>query len=189
LIETFNILNVFDSLRLTAPQQHRNTATPHHSSTAAQSILFDFESEEELKQLNWECHKWFELSKENATSGNHALKVTLPPGQYPGINFQDIKNNWSEFQYLKMDVFNPTEEKFNFHIRIDDNKSGLEYAKRFDTNFELKQGLNQISIPVDSIRTNIHHHPLNLKRIKRMIVFLMNNTKPRELYLDNIRLE
>jgi hypothetical protein len=129
------------------------------------------------------------MSEEHVTSGKHSLRVSLPPGQYPGINFQDIKNNWSEFQYLKMDVFNPTEEKFNFHIRIDDNKSGLEYANRFDANFELKQGLNQISIPVDSIRANLHHHPLNLKRIKRMMIFLTNNTKPRELYLDNIRLE
>jgi predicted MPP superfamily phosphohydrolase len=197
LIETFNILNIFDSLRLTAPQQHRSTlANPINSSNSINSsnptnskILFDFESEDELKRLNWQCHKWFEVSEEHVTSGKHSLRVSLPPGQYPGINFQDIKNNWSEFQYLKMDVFNPSEEEFNFHIRIDDNKSGWEYANRFDTNFELKQGLNQISIPVDSIRTNIHHRPLDLKRIKRMMIFLTNNTKPRELYLDNIRLE
>jgi predicted MPP superfamily phosphohydrolase len=189
LIETFNILNVFDSLRLTAPQQHRSTATRHHSSTAAQSILFDFESEEELKRLNWECHKWFELSKENVTSGNHALKVTLPPGQYPGISFKDIRNDWSEFRYLKMDAFNPSEEEFNFHIRIDDNKSGVEYANRFDADFNLKPGINNISIPTNSIQTNLRHRSLNLKRIKGMMVFLTNNTKPRELYLDNIRLE
>jgi hypothetical protein len=88
-----------------------------------------------------------------------------------------------------MDVFNPANENVNFHIRIDDNKSGFEYANRFDADFELKQGMNHISIPTDSIKTNIHHHALSLKRIKRMMVFLTNNTKPRELYLDNIRLE
>jgi uncharacterized protein len=200
LIETFNILNIFDSLRLTAPQQHRSTlnnpsnpTNPINSSNSSNptnsKILFDFESQEELKQLNWECHKWFEISEEHATSGRYSLKVVLPPGQYPGINFQKIRSDWSEFHYFKMDVFNPTNERINFHVRIDDHKSGLEYANRFDTNFELKQGLNQISIPVDSIRTNLHHRPLRLGRIKRMIVFLMNNTKQRELYLDNIRLE
>jgi len=181
LIETFNVLNVFDSLRLTATQQH--------GSTAIQKILFDFESELDLERLNWECHKWFELSEEHATSGRYSFKVVLPAGQYPGINFREIRSDWSEFRYFKMDVFNPANVKINFHIRIDDNQSGVEYANRFDTNFELKQGLNQISIPVDSIRTNIHHQPLNLKQIKRMIVFLMNNTKSRELYIDNIRLE
>mgnify|MGYP002813260781 CR=1 FL=1 len=182
LIETFNVLNVFDSLGLTATQQHTSTSNNPN-------VLFDFESELDLERLNWECHKWFELSEEHATSGRYSLKAVLPAGQYPGINFREIRSDWSEFRYFKMDVFNPANVKINFHIRIDDNQSGVEYANRFDTNFELKQGLNQISIPVDSIRTNLHHHPLNLKRIKRMIVFLMNNTKSRELYIDNIRLE
>ena len=153
------------------------------------NVLFDFESEEELKRLNWECHKWFELSKENATSGKYSLKAILPPGQYPGIHFQELGNDWSKSRYLRMDIFNPANEKVNFHIRIDDNKSGLEYANRFDTVFELEQGMNQISIPTDSIKTNIHHRPLNLKRIKQMMVFIHNNTQKREIYLDNIRLE
>ena len=182
LIETFNVLNVFDSLRLTATQQHTSTSNNPN-------VLFDFESELDLERLNWECHKWFELSEEHATSGRYSLKAVLPAGQYPGINFREIRSDWSKFRYFKMDVFNPANVKINFHIRIDDNQSGVEYANRFDTNFELKQGINQISIPVDSIRTNLHHHPLNLKQIKRMIVFIHNNTKNRELYIDNIRLE
>jgi hypothetical protein len=88
-----------------------------------------------------------------------------------------------------MDVFNPSMEKVTFHIRIDDHKSGWEYANRFDINFGLKPGINHISIPTDSIRTNIHRRPLNLKRIERMMVFIPNNSKQRELYIDNLRLE
>jgi len=151
--------------------------------------LFDFESEEELKQLNWECHKWFELSEENATSGKYALRVTLPPGQYPGIDFEKIKSDWSGFSFLRMDVFNPDNEKVDFHIRIDDDKSSVEYCTRFDIDFNLKPGMNHLSISTDSIRTNIHHRPLNLNRIERMMVFISNNRKQRELYIDNIRLE
>ena len=181
LIETFNLLNIFDSLR--------STAAPQNSNTSAQKILYDFESDSDLKGLNWECHKWFELSKENATSGKYSLKVSLPPGQYPGINFQEIKNDLSKSNYFKMDVFNPLEERIIFHIRIDDNKSGWEYADRFDINFMLKQGMNHISIPADSIRTNIYHRPLNLKKIKRMMVFLPNNPKQREIYIDHVHLE
>ena len=190
LVETFNVFKVFNSLGLVDTRQRRGNEVPQHVSIAAQRMLFDFESEEELKQLNWECHKWLELSKENRTSGRYALKLTLPPGQYPGINFREIERDWSGFRYLKMDVYNPREERVNLHIRIDDNKSGLEYANRFDIDFELKQGKTHISIPTDSIKRNIgHNHPLNLKRIKRMILFLANNAKPREIYIDYIRLE
>ena len=200
LLETFNILNFFnisfgskvstDPINSSIPNNLSNSINSSNPSNPTNAErLFDFESEKELNRMNWECHKWFELSEKNATSGRYSLKVSLPPGQYPGIHFQEIRNDWSESNYLRMDVFNPANEKVNFHIRIDDNKSGLEYANRFDTNFELKQGMNNISIPTDSIKTNIHHHPLNLKQIKKMMVFITNNTQNRELYLDNIRLE
>ena len=36
-------------------------------------MLFDFETEAELNMLNWECHKWFELSPQHATSGRYSL--------------------------------------------------------------------------------------------------------------------
>ncbi len=187
-IETFNILKCFNiSTRLGGSANPTNSTNSTKSTN--QKILFDFESESELKRLNWECHKWFELSEKNVTSGKYCLKVILPPGQYPGIDFQEMKHDWSEFHSLRMDIFNPAEEKVNLSIRIDDRESGPEYVSRFDTVFELKQGMNHISIPTKSIRTNIHHRPLNLKQIKRIIVFIMNNTKQRELYLDNMRLE
>ena len=165
----------------------RKSFVSNHSQDS--NILFDFESESDLKRLNWECHKWFELSGEHATSGEHSLKIILPPGQYPGINLEDIRKDWSSSRYLKMDIFNPSDEILKFHIRIDDNKNDWEYANRFDINFNLEQGANHISIPADSIKTNIHHRPLNLKKIERMMVFVPNNSQPRELYIDNIRLE
>ncbi len=176
ILETFDLLSII-----------RKSFASNHSRDS--NILFDFESDSDLKRLNWQCHKWFELSEEHATSGKHSLKVILPPGQYPGISFKDIKKNWSSSHYFKMDIFNPSDETLKFHIRIDDNKSGWEYANRFDINFYLRQGTNCVSIPVDSIKTNIDHRPLNLKKIKGMMVFVPNSTKKREIYLDNIRLE
>ena len=176
VLETFNILRFFS--KSSAPEN-----------TAQSNTLFDFESESELNKLDWECHKWFKLSEENVTSGKHSLKVSLPPGQYPGIDFEEIRTDWSKFGFLKMDIFNPSKEDLRFHIRIDDHKSGWEYADRFDINFDLRPGINEIAIPKDSIKTNLHAHPLNLKKIRRMMVFLPNNIKQRELFIDNIRLE
>lgn len=173
LLETFNVLGL-----------HNISSRSNDS-----NVLFDFEDESDLKRLNWECHKWFELSKEHPTSGKYSLKVSLPPGQYPGINFKEIRQDWSKFSYLKMDVFNPSQEQLRFYVRIDDHKSGWEYVNRFDIDFELKPEMNHISIPTNSIRTNLNHRPINLNRIKRMMVFLTNNTQKKELYLDNIRLE
>ncbi len=190
-LETFDVFRLFGNSE--NPINTTNSTNSMNQSTSAHSthspILYDFESESDLKRLNWECHKWFELSEEHATSGKHSLKIILPPGQYPGINFEDVRKDWSSSRYLKMDIFNPSDKILKFHIRIDDNKSGWEYADRFDINFNLEQGTNHISIPADSIKTNIRHRPLNLKKIERMMVFVPNNSQRRELYIDSIRLE
>jgi uncharacterized protein len=187
LIETFNMLNIFDSLGITPFPQHRSTAALQHSSTS--STLFDFESDSDLERLNWECGKWFERSQEHVTSGKYSLRVVFPPSQYPGINFEEIRKNWSGPENLRMDVYNPSTENMTFHIRIDDAESGWEYADRFDINFILKSGMNNLMIPTDSVRTNLYHKPLNLGKIERFMVFVPNNNKRQELYLDNIRLE
>jgi predicted MPP superfamily phosphohydrolase len=150
--------------------------------------LFDFESEAEIEYLDWECHKWFELSNQHATSGKHSLQVTLPTGQYPGIYFKDIEKDWSGYHFFKIDLFNPS-EPFTFHIRIDDKKSGWEYADRFDRNFKIQKGMNHISIPLESVKANITPRALNLSHIKRLMLFVPDNDKKRTLYLDNIRLE
>jgi hypothetical protein len=153
------------------------------------NVLFDFESGADLEQLNWECHQWFELSSENATSGLHSLMVSLPPGPSPGIIFKELRKNWSSFELLKMDITNPSMEDIRFHVRIEDHESGWEYANRFDINFLLKPGLNNISIATDSIRTNLHARPLDLDNIKRVMVSVPSNPKRTELFIDNIRLE
>lgn len=157
--------------------------------TSSGHILFDFESDKEFNRLNWECKKWFERSTDYATSGKFSLKVYLPPGPYPGIDFKDIRKDWSKSKYLKMDVVNPANEEFTFHIRIDDHKSGWEYADRYDKNFLLKKGKNEITLPLALVRTNIGSRPLDLRNIKKLMVFIPNNQKKREIYIDKIRLE
>lgn len=151
--------------------------------------LFDFESDTELEYLNWECHKWFELSDDHATSGKYSLRVVLPPGQFPGIKFIDVENNWSSYRQFNMDVFNPEAEPFTFHVRIDDKKSGWEYEDRFDRDFKIQKGMNHISISLASVKANVTRRPLDLSHIERLMLFVPGNDKKRTFYLDNIRLE
>ena len=181
LLETFNVLSFLNPSNPSNPNNPTNSSNPTN--------LFDFESEEDLNQLDWTCHKWFELSAEHATSGRYSLKMSLPPGQYPGVHFKRIYSDWSNYRLLKMDLYNPAEDTFSLHVRIGDEKSVCEYADRFDMNFEIKQGKNAISIPTDAIKTNLNPRSLDLKNIKRFMVFVPDNRVKRELFLDNVRLE
>jgi predicted MPP superfamily phosphohydrolase len=193
-VETFDMLSIFDFFYLGTAPQHQSSLTKTTNLTKLTNpinvkILFDFESDADLRRLSWECHKWFELSEQHVTSGKHSLKASLPPGQYAGISFREIPTDWSKREYLKMDVYNPSGEDIRFHIRIDDNKSGWEYADRFDIDVELRPNMNHLSIPTHSIKTNVEGRPLNLKSVERMMVFIPNNSKEREIYIDYIRLE
>ena len=183
-----SLSKVFDSRGL-ASYASINLKPNAYDLSLKSDVFLDFESDSELNGLNWQCGKWFERSQEHATSGEYSLRVELPPGQYPGIRFNGIKKDWSENKYLKMDVFNPSKEQLVFHIRIDDLKSGWDYAKRFDYNFALKPGMNHLSLSTDSIKTNAGQRPLELKNIERFMVFIPNNRQRIELFLDNIRLE
>jgi predicted MPP superfamily phosphohydrolase len=174
--ETFNFLDLF-----------RTEGTPSQN-TKPSPVLFDFESPADLQKLNWECHKWFELVKEHATSGRYSLKVSLPPGQYPGIVFKNILSDWSAYAYLNLDVYNPSQDEVPFHVRIDDHNSKWEYANRFDHDLVLKPGPNLVSIPTNSIRRNLDHQKMNLQKVRRLIVFVPNNLRSRDLFIDNIRL-
>lgn len=193
-------LMVFNALRfalcsLPCLSPSASRLTPYDSNVpralrlATHGVLYDFESDADLERLNWECRKWFERSPDHATSGKYSLRVILPPGQYPGIDFQSIKRDWSKSRFLKMDIFNSSKEVIKFNIRIDDHKSGWDYGNRFDWEFDLKPGMNHISIPAGSIRTNDHSRNLDLKKIDRMMVFLPNNAQKRVIFIDYIRLE
>lgn len=151
--------------------------------------LYDFESQTDLEYLNWECHKWFELSRDNATSGQYSLKVKVPAGQYPGINFLEIEKDWSAYRQFKVDVFNPDEEPLTFHVRIDDRNSRWDYGERFDRDFTIKKGMANITIPLDSMKANVSPRSLDLQNIKNLMFFIPGNDRKRTFYIDNIRLE
>jgi len=178
-----SLMTLFDFLNLL----NKPYRTKHRVSPSGK--LFDFETEAELEYLNWECHKWFEFSDKNATSGKNSLQVTLPPGQYPGIKFIDIEKNWSSYRQLNMNVFNPSSEPFTFHVRIDDKKSRWEYEDRYDRDFKVQKGMNHISIPLESVKANITPRALDLSHIERLMLFIPGNDRKRTFYLDNIRLE
>lgn len=113
----------------------------------------------------------------------------MSPGQYPGIQFIDVENDWSGYHFIRMDIFNPAAEPFTFHVRIDDKESGWEYEDRYDKDFKVQKGMNNISIPLESVKTNITPRSLDLSRIERLMFFIPGNDRKRTFYLDNIRLE
>lgn len=155
---------------------------------AREHILFDFESPSELDQLEWSCHTMYSLSDEHATHGSKSLQLELYPTHYPGLTPILKKKDWSAYKVLSFDIYNPEEKNVQISVRIDDHKDYPDYKDRYNKRFILNQGMNRISIPLNTLVTSGTSRNLNLKNIYRLLIFTANPEKRVVLYVDYIRL-
>ena len=158
-----------------------------HGDSARELVLFDFESDSELDQLQWKCHTLLSLSKEHYTHGKKSLKMELYPSSYPGLTPMFKENDWSGYSKLCFDIYNPQDE-VQISLRIDDQKAYPDYEDRYNKSFILESGMNRMSIPFDTLVTSGTNRNLNLKKIQRLLIFMANPKKKVVLYMDHIRL-
>jgi hypothetical protein len=164
-------------------------------------VLFDFETDAEIAGIFKENNdtKDYPIEKvtENVTSGKFAMKVTFPDkGDWPGPHFLKFKNDWSAYDLLKMDVFNPQKEIVALNFAGADADAGFttenyfgDYGKRFHSSFILKPGKNTIELELTGATTEDKERAVNLKNIKRFAFFLGSRPKGCVLFFDNMRLE
>jgi hypothetical protein len=155
---------------------------------ARRPFFYDFENEAILDTLSWKCKTIFALSDKHATSGQKCLKMELYPSPYPGITLNNFNPDWSKHTTLKLDIHNQEKIPLRLTIRIDDTMDP-SYSNRYNNTITLNPGANHISIPLNSLVTSGANNKLNLLRIERVILFLVQPKEKRTLYLDNLRLE
>jgi hypothetical protein len=164
-------------------------------------VLFDFENDSEFKDFvrDSDATTDFPAEKvtENATSGKYCLKVTLPKeGQWPGLHFIKFQKDWSKYDVLKVDVFNPQKEVFAINFGLADEDAGFtkeayfgEYGKRFGASQILKPGKNTFEIDLVGATVEDKTRAVELNKVKRFAIFIMQRPDPCIIYMDNIRLE
>jgi hypothetical protein len=151
-------------------------------------ILFAFESDQELDEVNWQCHTIMSISDLHATHGKSSLKLEMYPSAYPGFSpFLSVKD-WSKYKALCFDVFNPDETERGITVRIDDTENNTEYKDRYNQGFVLKNGMNHIRIALDSLITSGTGRRMNTSTIDKFLFFTHNPTEKVVLYIDQIRL-
>jgi hypothetical protein len=121
------------------------------------------------------------------TQGAFALNVDASTGGWPGVDFDAGEQDWSGYDALEYDLYNPGSD-FILRMRIDDDGDCSRYGKRFDHELSVIGGWNHIAIPMAEIRTSPHARELNLKAIRRVLIFISIADGPRRFFLDNVRL-
>lgn len=157
-------------------------------------FYYDFENQEILDDLHWQCRTLFRISPEHATSGSGSLEITFypsPPGDdesYPGLSLSDFNPDWSDYRTLVLDAFLQGEKTILLGIRIDD-RDNPNYADRFNKAIELRPGRNYIAIPLPDLITSGSKRPLDLENIMLFALFMGNPREQHTVFLDRLRVE
>ncbi len=178
---TFRIIVVLCSLVLVACQK-------------PPEFNYDFESDETLSNLYWQCGTVFSLSEEHVTSGQKSLKVELHPAPagsgniYPGLTFKNFSKNWTRYSSLLFDIYNPEEIPILLNIRIDDLEDP-PYADRYNAKLMVEPGENHFALPFEKFMTSGTGRQLELKTIYSVSLFRSSPEKTSTLYFDHFRIE
>lgn len=158
-------------------------------SSPQELVLFDFETDAELDQLNWNCQTLYSLSEEHATNGSKSLKLELYPSDYPGFSPAIGKyDDWRGYQEFRFDIYNPQQEEIRISVRIDDSKDYPDYGERYNNSFILKPGFNNISILLNTLITSGSGRKLSLKKIHQLLIFMSHPDETTVFYIDYVRL-
>ncbi len=152
-------------------------------------VINDFESDPDLDRVGWHCHTLMARSAQHPANGDASLELILYPATYAGLAIQLEVNDWSRYQYLVFDIFNPQQEIFAITVRIDDQPDYPPFEERFQGRFSLLPGANQIRIPLNELYTSGDGRPLDLEKIARFMWFIRNTAERYTLYFDYVRLE
>ena len=146
----------------------------------------DFEGDEQLDELSWKCGTTYERTKEHATSGQYSLKVEMyPTVAWPGFG-KAIKISWADYNYLSLNIFNPSTEPIHLSYRIDDRRNSPPYADRANGRLLINPGTNTITFNLKELKTSDGKRPLDLEKICSFLLFLHNPKKKVTLFLDDL---
>lgn len=159
---------------------------------ASLPVLGAFEDVDELQlwrpnYYSFTGHGHYNLTTNLVTEGSFALEVDASTGGWPGVSYDAGDLDWSGYDAFAFDLYNPTAD-FLLRMRIDDDGDCSKYGMRFDLERLVQSGWNRISIPLSEIENGPANRQLNLKAIRRVVMFISSDDAPRKFFLDHIRL-
>jgi len=163
-----------------------NPAAAGDRVTLRNMVLLDFESDQQLDNLDWHCGTIYQRVREHAADGNFSLKIEMyPKVEWPGFG-TPIKTDLSSCRTLQITIFNPAQEAIKLSYRIDDRVDNPLYGDRVNGQKNIDPGFNTIIFDLEKLRTSGSKRPLDRSRINRLYLFLHRPAGKKILYLDHL---
>lgn len=124
-------------------------------------------------------------------AGEEAMHVELLGGSYPGLDFIELRPDWSGYSTLAVDLTNPTPLALRLVLKVRDAAHDDEPAARFRRRFELSPRTRQIiRIPLQDVAAGQGTRELDLRNVAGMMIYRAGDSpRASELYFSRAWLE
>lgn len=161
-------------------------------------VLFDFEKPDDLKAWSSlelpdvkqkEPPAKIELSTENATRGQHSLKITFAGGRWPTITTTAVLADWMPYWTFRADVTASRHCLVGFTVMQEKSQRGGGWdptVSRWTKTAFLNPGRNTVTGTIH----DSNNYSINTKqgKVVRFEIFLYAPHEGESIYVDNIRL-
>ena len=139
-----------------------------------------------------EHRRWWRGERDTTISrhGPASLRVDLKPGRVSGTAMLRSLGDWSRHDTLEISIYNPADPMgITISVRDEEHmKRGRSYSDRFNRQFLLQPGWNEITIPTADIRDAPAERQQNLRDLVELAIVTTNLEEERTLYIDQVRL-
>jgi hypothetical protein len=122
-------------------------------------------------------------------AGSTLARLDLNPGLYSGVSFDEPYPDWRARDALTLTIVSDLDAPLAMVIRIHDARHDQRYRDRFNRRLTVVPGVNRVRIPVEEIRAAPDRRPMDLRRIRGVLLFAYDLKKPAHVYLGPLRLE
>lgn len=133
-----------------------------------------------------------ELSNSYYREGRHSLLVQMRAGDYAGLRVRVCYGDWSAYQQLVFDLFNPEDRPLRLMLRLSDiyhDRGTNRYDDRFNRGLVLEPGWNSIRVDIRDIVNAPQGRTMAMDQLCNLGLFAADLPQDRVFYWDNIRLE
>lgn len=165
-----------------------NIALVQYESARQLPLLAGFETRRELLRWRGDVMR----TAEHASEGQHSLKITFGTAKYSGVSLRYFLGDWSSYQRLSFDIYNPDTQAFTLALRIHDtahDRADMAYEDRFNVRLPIHAGWNHHTISLADVKQAPLQREMDLQQLRALGLFTVQLPSPRVIYLDNLRLE
>jgi len=117
---------------------------------------------------------------------DNSLRVYFTTEQYSGFGLRFFPRNWSGYREVVLEMYNPGQDVIKLTCRIHDMSHNDAYDDRYNRQFRLSPGQQEIRIGLTEVETAPNTRSMNMNRIGALGCFTTNLSTPAVLIIQSV---